>query len=88
MEWGRDYRASFGWRQPSDSLGQDIRVVGKGNLQAYVEDSNLDGLNDLVVQIEDTDGTYSTGDTIAELNGVTYDGTNIYGTDSICIVPK
>lgn len=67
--------------------GQDVRVVGKGNMQAHSEDVNGDGLDDLVVQIEDEDGTYQEGDTVATLTGETFDDKSIMGTDTICIVP-
>ncbi len=66
--------------------GQGVRVVGKGNTQAHIEDVNGDGLNDLMVQIEDLDGSYEPGDSIATLTGETFDGRSIQGTDSICIV--
>jgi len=67
--------------------GQGVRVVGRGNLQAHIADLNGDGLNDLMVQIEDVDGTYQTGDTLATLSGETDSGLRFYGEDSICIVP-
>jgi hypothetical protein len=67
--------------------GNNVRVVGKGNTQAHIEDANGDMLDDLVVQIEDIDSTYMEGDTTAVLTGETYDGTPIEGSDSICIVP-
>jgi hypothetical protein len=68
--------------------GQAVRIVGKkGKLQAHIEDANGDGLDDLVMQIEDEDGTYQEGDTMATLTGETFDGTSILGTDTICIVP-
>ncbi len=67
--------------------GQGVRVVGKGNTQAHNEDVNNDGLVDLVVQIEDVDGTYAEGNATATLMGETFDGTPVEGTDSICIVP-
>ena len=67
--------------------GQGVQVVGKGNTQAHIEDVNGDGIDDLMMQIEDIDGTYQEGDTIATLTGETFDGTQIRGTDSICIVP-
>lgn len=67
--------------------GQAIRVVGKGKIQAHHEDSNGDGLIDLVVQIEDMDGTYTNGTTTATLVGKTTTGIAIQGTDSICVVP-
>jgi hypothetical protein len=66
--------------------GQGVRIVGRGNTQAHAEDVNGDGLDDLVVQIEDVDGTYVEGDTTAELTGL-YNGIPIWGTDTICIVP-
>ena len=67
--------------------GQAVRIVGKkGTAQAHVEDVNGDDLDDLVLQIQDQDGTYSPGDTTATLTGETFDGTKIQGTDSICIV--
>jgi hypothetical protein len=67
--------------------GQVIRVVGKGNTLSHIEDANGDGLDDLVVQIEDEDGIYQEGDTAATLTGETVGGTSIVGTDTICIVP-
>jgi hypothetical protein len=67
--------------------GQAVRVAGKANMQAHLEDVNGDGLDDLVVQIEDVDGSYQQGASMATLTGKTYDGVPIEGTDSICIVP-
>ena len=40
-----------------------------------------------MVQIEDMDGTYEPGDSIATLRAETFDGFQIQGTDTICIVP-
>ena len=66
--------------------GLDVRAVGKSNkFLARIEDSNLDGFDDLVVQIEDQDGTFSLGDATATVTGSLLDGTPIEGTDSICI---
>jgi hypothetical protein len=65
-----------------------VRIVGKGNVQAHVEDVNADGLNDLVVQIEDADGVYEEGEATAALSGKMMDGTSIKGYDSICVVPQ
>jgi hypothetical protein len=71
-----------------DLDGQKVRVVGKkGNIQAHIDDVNGDGLNDLMVQIEDTDGIYEEGDTIAVLSCATFSGKEFWGADSLCIVP-
>jgi len=67
--------------------GQSVRIVGSGNLQVHVQDVDADGLPDLLVQIEDTDGTYAPGSAIATLRATTFQGLRILGTDSICVVP-
>lgn len=66
--------------------GRGVRVVGKGNTQVHIEDVNGDGLDDLMVQIEDLDGTYQEGEAIATLSGETFDGVHFKGTDTICIM--
>ena len=69
--------------------GMTVKVVGRRNkLLAHIEDANNDGIVDLVVQVEDIDGTFQEGDTIATLTGELFDGTPIQGTDSICIMPS
>jgi len=66
--------------------GMAIKVVGKSNkLLAHIEDTNSDGIDDLIVQIEDQDGVFEIGDTIATISGQLLDGTTIVGSDSICI---
>jgi len=68
--------------------GMAVRAVGKSNkLLAHYEDVNGDAILDLVVQIEDTDGTFEVGDSTATLTGNLLDGTPIEGQDSIRIVP-
>jgi len=71
--------------------GMEIKAVGKSNkLLAHIEDVNYDGIDDLIVQIEDTDGVFTEGSTIATLTGslkAEFGGTPIEGTDEICIVP-
>lgn len=67
--------------------GQGVRIAGKGNIQAHIEDVNDDGLDDLMILIEDIEGTFSVGDEIAILTGITFNGISIEGIDSICIVP-
>lgn len=69
-----------------DSL--EIKAVGKSNkLLAHYEDVNSDGFDDLVVQIQDTDGAFNGGNGTATVSGNLLDGTPFEGTDSICIVP-
>ena len=84
----------WGWAEPGEKItvsldGQGVRLVGKKeNIQAHIEDVNRDGLDDLVLQIEDQDGIYEEGDAVATLEGQTFDGYPIKGSDSICIVPQ
>jgi hypothetical protein len=66
--------------------GADVRVKGKSGNAGALEDVNGDGFLDLVVQITD-EGGYSIGDTMATLEGSTYDGVPIEASDSICIRP-
>jgi hypothetical protein len=65
--------------------GQGIRLVGKGSIMSNEEDVNGDGLIDLVVQIEDTDGIYLEGDTVGVLTTTTFPGQNVIGEDTICV---
>jgi hypothetical protein len=71
--------------------GLAIRAVGKSNkLLAHIEDVNGDGFPDLVVKIEDTDGTFTSGAGTAAVTGnllEEFNGTEFQGTDFICIVP-
>jgi Leucine-rich repeat (LRR) protein len=65
-----------------------IKAVGKSDtLLAHYEDVNGDGYADLVAQIEDMDGIFAEGDSMATLSGQLNDGTPFDGVDSICIVP-
>lgn len=68
--------------------GLALKAVGKSNkLLAHIEDVNGDGFLDLVVQIQDTDGAFASGEGTATLTGNLFDGTPIEGSDSICVVP-
>jgi len=67
--------------------GAGVRVKGKSGNAGSLEDVDNDGDLDLVVQIIDVDGTYQAGDTLARLTGVTFDGYDIVGEDTIRIVP-
>lgn len=68
--------------------GMPVQTVGKaGKLQAHYEDVNGDSFQDLVVQIEDVEGTFAAGATQASLTGSLTDGTLFEGTDEIKLVP-
>jgi hypothetical protein len=69
--------------------GLSVASQGKsGKLMAHVEDVNGDGFDDLVVQIEDVDGTFTSGNGTATLTGNLFDGTPLEGSDNICVVPS
>lgn len=67
--------------------GQFVRVVGNGRELAHLEDVNDDGIEDLVVQIDDSEAVYGAGAGSATLTGETFDGVRIIGADEICVVP-
>jgi hypothetical protein len=69
--------------------GLSVKVVGKKTekLLAHTEDVNGDGFDDLVVQIEDQDGAFTSGNGTAKVTGELSDGTPFEGADDICIVP-
>lgn len=65
-----------------------VKKVGKKEkLLAHYKDINDDQVDDLVVQIDDSEKVFEKGETQATLIGGLYDGTLIEGTDTICIVP-
>ena len=64
----------------------EIKKVGKqGKLLAHIEDVDVDGYDDLVVQIEKC--TFDVSDEEATLTGELYSGAPFVGTDSIRLVP-
>ena len=68
--------------------GMGIRLAGNGKkLLAHFDDVNQDGFLDLVMHIEDLDGAFEPGTSLALLQGQLYDGTAFEGTDEVCIVP-
>jgi hypothetical protein len=67
--------------------GLDVRVRGNKGPMCSIEDANGDGSNDLVCQFQDNPENWDVGDDEATLTGNLQDGTEIEGTDSICIVP-
>jgi len=71
--------------------GLEVAARGEaGQLLAHIEDADGDGFDDLVVQIEDADGTFTSGSGTATLTGYLlpeFGGTLFQGTDNICVVP-
>jgi hypothetical protein len=68
--------------------GMTVAVRGKGSkLLAHIEDVNEDGYDDLVVQIEDQDGVFTSGTTTGIVTGNLYSGKPFEGSDELCIVP-
>jgi probable HAF family extracellular repeat protein len=68
--------------------GLTVKMVGKSNKYlAHIENVNGDEYADLVVQFQDSDGWISPGNGTTTLTGQLSDGTQIQGSDSICIVP-
>jgi hypothetical protein len=66
--------------------GLAVAARGKANkLLAAYEDVNTDDFTDLVIKIEDVDGTFTQGSGTATLTGNLLDGTPILGTGDICI---
>jgi len=67
--------------------GMAVKAVGKNNkLLAHIEDVNGDGIDDLVVQIQNGENSLSPGDTEATIAGYLGDGTLFVGLDWINIV--
>lgn len=63
-----------------------VKANSAGKLLAHYDDVNDDGIEDLLVQIEDT-GKIAAGTTTATLIGNLFDSTPIKGSDSISLVP-
>jgi N-acetylneuraminic acid mutarotase len=66
--------------------GASVKLKGKGTPMASFEDINEDGILDIVVHVDTTTLELSSGDTDAVLEGETFDGVRIRGTDSVRIV--
>ena len=75
-----------------DSLafgGLMVRMRGNKGPMCGLEDTNGDGLSDLVCHFEDDASNWSMGSDTATITGrfLDVDGTLFTGTDSICVVP-
>jgi hypothetical protein len=67
--------------------GLDVRVRGNKGPLCSLEDTNSDGINDLVCHFEDNANYWEPGEDDATLTGFLLDLTEIEGADSICVVP-
>jgi hypothetical protein len=69
--------------------GLSIKTTGKRNkLLVHIADVNYDGFNDLMFQIEDQQGIFTEGSSVAAVTGALLDGTSFEGADEICLVPR
>jgi hypothetical protein len=66
--------------------GATVKVKGRGTPMASEDDIDGDGLIDLVVHVDTTALELTGSDTDAILEGQTYDGVRIRGTDTVRIV--
>ena len=67
--------------------GLEVRVRGNKGPHCNLEDTNIDGLVDLLCRFEDDPDMWDVGGDEATLTGALFDGTEFQGSDSICIVP-
>jgi hypothetical protein len=66
--------------------GASVRTKKKGRISATVKDVNRDGRPDLVVQMDGDDLELEMTDTVAVLEGATFDGRLVRGSDSVRVV--
>ncbi len=64
-----------------------VKLKGNGTPQVQVQDVNGDGRLDLVIHIQTEALQLSANDTLAVLEGETFGGAAIVGTDLVRIVP-
>jgi hypothetical protein len=65
----------------------EVKVKGNGTPMASEQDVNQDGLTDLVVHVSTSGLALTDGDVEAVLEGETFDGLRIQGSDFVRIVP-
>jgi hypothetical protein len=63
-----------------------VRVKGNGQPQTKMQDTNGDGLLDLVLHIDTEGFTLTDGDASATLTGTTFSGDDITGDDVVRVV--
>ena len=68
-------------------VGATARLRGRGTPMASFEDVNGDGRLDIIVHVATSAFDLSEGDTEAVLEGFTFGGTPIQGSDTVRIVP-
>jgi hypothetical protein len=68
--------------------GATVRLRGKGDPMAKTEDVDGDGLLDIVIHFDMSALQLISGDTVAILEGETYDGIPFWGEDSVRIVKE
>jgi len=66
--------------------GASVRTKKKGRISATVKDVNRDGRPDLLVQMDGDDLELVMTDTLAVLEGATFDGRLVRGSDSVRVV--
>ena len=64
-----------------------VQLKGKGTPMSSVEDVNGDGLPDLVVHVSTSALQLSQADTQADLEGATFGGLQVKGSDTVRVVP-
>ncbi len=65
--------------------GASVRIKGKGTPQASALDVDEDGIPDLIVYVDTTALESTENDAEAELMGMTFDGQEIRGVDTVRI---
>ncbi|RLB88247.1 MAG: hypothetical protein DRH26_13950, partial [Deltaproteobacteria bacterium] len=69
--------------------GAGVKIKGKGNrLMSSLADINGDGLKDLIVHVDTQALTITDAEELAVIEGFTYSGLSIIGSDTIRIVPS
>lgn len=64
------------------------KMVGSNRPLVNYEDVNGDGIEDLVVQIEDSEGVLEAGTNVVRITALLNDGTLLEGSDSICVLGR